>query len=201
MAKTLAISLGSTSFELIPQKVDRDKLYGHTEIRVLNADGTCCSQAAINGDGVNIICPGATKIGITDDSGNWVDKQALIPKLEDGSTPVKIQSSFDSEISLAREASIEELLDLSIQSVYQLTGMDAIQLAVAINERIYTFDFSYKGGYECCTAFVLANENGVFMLTGTSATYEYVGMDELAELDACDGDINIEDGELDFSMM
>ncbi|MDE6239370.1 MAG: hypothetical protein K2M54_05205 [Muribaculaceae bacterium] len=201
MAKTIAISLRGSSFELIPQKVDRDKLYGHTELRVLNADGTCCSQAAINGDGINIICPGATKIGIIDNSGNWVDKQALIPKAEDGSTPVKIPSSFDNEISLAREASIEELLDLSIQSVYQLTGIDAIKLAAGIDSRIYTFPFSYRGGYECNTAFVLANENGVFMLTGTLTTYEFVGLDEFAELDTSDEDINIEDGELDFSMM
>lgn len=201
MAKTLTFRMGDSRLELSPKKVDRDKLYGHTELRVLNADGRVCSLASINSDGVNIICPGATKIGITDDDGNWVDKQTLIPMTTDGNALSRIPSSFDSEINLTREVTTEQLLDLNIQSVYQLTGAETTTLAEALGNRIFTFDFSYRGGYECATAFLLANQSGVFLLTGVAGKYDYIGLDESGEFDGPEEELNIEDGELDFSMM
>ncbi|MDE6544453.1 MAG: hypothetical protein K2K76_10885 [Muribaculaceae bacterium] len=201
MAKTLTISFGNSSFELTPKKVDRNRLYGYAELRGINPDGSFCYQASVNADGVNIICPGATKIGVMDDMGNWVDKQTLIPLMDDGSSPVRIPSSFDGGICLTREASLEELLDLTIQSVYQLSGEDALSLSGSLGESIFTFDFSYRGGYESNSAFLLANDYGVFMLVGTLGKYEYLGLDEVGELDNPDEDLNIEDGDLDFSMM
>lgn len=201
MAKTLTFRMGSSRLELSPKKVDRDKLYGHIELRVLNADGCVCSMASINSDGVNIICPGATKIGITDEDGNWVEKQTLIPVTADGTSLSRIPSSFDSEIDLTREATPEQLLDLNIQSVYQLTGVETTALAEVLGDRIFTFDFSYRGGYECATAFLLSNQFGVFLLTGITGKYDYIGLDEAGEFDGPEEELNIEDGGLDFSMM
>lgn len=201
MGKTLTLSLDGSFFELTPKKVDRDKLYGHTELRVINADGSFCSQAAINSDGVNIVCPGATKIGIADESGNWVDKQSLLPVLPDGTTPEKVPSSFDVEIPLVREATLEEVLDLTVQSVYLLAGDEISSLESRLQDHIYAFEFSYRGGYENNSAFILANDQGVFMLTGTSGRYDYLGLEEVGELDGPDEEFSIEEGGLDFSMM
>ncbi len=201
MAKTLTIEIGDLSVALTPTKVDRDKLYGYTELRVMTDDGSACCQAAINGDGVNIVCPGATKIGITDENGNWVERQSLVPLTEDGSEPVWIPSSFDNAIKLTREATSEELLDLTIQSIYQLCGDDINLLSDNLKDRIFAFDFSYRGGYECNEAFMIATEAGVFILTGSSVEYEYLGLEEAVELDEPDEDFSFDDGDLDFSMM
>ncbi len=201
MGKTLTLSLGGSLFELTPKKVDRDKLYGRTELRVINADGSFCCQAAINSDGVNIVCPGATKIGVTDGSGRWVEKQSLMPMAPDGSVPPRIPSSFDVEIELTREASVEELLDMSVQSVYMLAGDEVSVLESLLNGRIYAFEFSYRGGYESNSAFLLASEHGLFLLTGTALGYDYVGLEETGLLDDTDEELNIEEGGLDFSMM
>lgn len=201
MAKTLSFKIGDLSVDLTPTKVDRDKLYGYTELRVLTDDGLACSQAAINGDGVNIVCPGATKIGITDADGNWVDRQSLIPISEDGTEPEWIPSSFDNAIRLTREASIEELLDLTIQSIYQLGGAEENLLSDILRDKIFAFDFSYRGGYDCNEAFLIATDSGLFMLTGTSGKYEYLGLEEIGELDDPDEEFSFDDGDLDFSMM
>lgn len=201
MAKTLSIEIGDLSVALTPTKVDRDKLYGYTELRVLADDSSICTQAAINGDGVTIVCPGATKIGITDVDGNWVDRQALVPISEDGTEPEWIPSSFDNAIRLTREASIEELLDLTIQSIYQLSGDDANQLSSNLKDKIFAFNFSYRGGYDCNEAFLIATDSGLFMLTGTIGKYEYLGLEEIGELDDPDEEFSFDDGDLDFSMM
>lgn len=201
MAKTLTLSLSGTSFNLLPKKVDRNKLYGHTELRVVNSDGALCSQAAINSDGVNIICPGATKIGIVDQSGNWVERQSLVPVSVDGSALEWIPSSFEHDVMLTREATPEELLDLNIQSVYLLAGTDADALISGMGDRIFAFDFSYRGGYESNAAYLIANEHGLFMLTGIPGSYEYLGLDETAELDNPDEDFDIDEMEFEFSMM
>lgn len=202
MAKTLTLSTkGGEQFKLLPQKIDRNKLYGYTELRAQNAEGAVCCQASINSDGVNIICPGATKIAVLDEKGNWVDKQSLIPTNEDGSVLKWIPSSFDGGINLTEEATLEDILDLTIQSVYQLTGEDVAGLVNEIGDRIFTFDFSYRGGFEANTAFMLASEGSLFLLSGVKGSFEYLGLEEVGELDGPDEDFNIEDGELDFSMM
>ena len=92
-------------------------------------------------------------------------------------------------------------MDLTIQSVYQLSGEEASTLAQSLGGRIFTFTFSYCGGYESNSAFLLANDLGVFMLVGTLGKYDFLGLEEIGELDNPDEDFNIEDGDLDFSMM
>lgn len=200
MASNLTFTLGGLSCSLCPRKVDRSRLYGHNELRALTDNGDTCLQAAINGDGTNIICPGATKIGITDAEGRWVERAVLVPALVDGVTPVRIPSSFEGEIVLDRECTAEDLLNLTINAIYQLTGDEAAMLTSLIGNRIYNFPFSYRSGFEASEAFLLSNDSGLFMITGTLMHYEFLTLEEVGAIEETEGDEMMED-ELDFSMM
>lgn len=201
MAKSLTFSLGALQFQLSPRKVDRDHLYGHTELRAVTDSGAICLQGAINGDGTNIICPGATKIGLADGDGRWVDRAELVPATVDGIMPVRVASSFDAEIVLDREASVEDLLNLTINTIYHLTGDEEAVLQGLVGDRIYAFPFSYRGGYERQQAYLLTNDHGVFMLAGTHADYEFLALEEVGELDNPDEELALEEDILDFSML
>lgn len=200
MARTLTVNLNSCSFTIDPVKVDRSKLYGSIELRVTTPDGAACHVAGINGDGITVVDTGCTKSGMITEDGLWMERDELRAIHADGEEAQPVESSFNSEIALDRKASIEDLLSINVNSVYQLSGLDAVNLATAIGDSIYTFPFSYRGGFEISKAFLLASDSALFLITGTEASLEYIGIDQSGVLDD-DTDDNEFADELDFSMM
>lgn len=200
MARNLTITFGANSFSFVPVKVDRAKLYGTTELRVTNADGRVCHIAGINGDGITVIDSGCVKTGMITDDGCWMDRDELIPLLPNGTEAPVVSSSFDTGIALDSKATEEDLLSINISSVYQLSGDDASSLLEQIGSDIYAFPFNYCPGCESSQAFMIAACDTLFIITGSRAPLEFIGIEQSGVLDdACSGDGF--DDELDFSMM
>lgn len=200
MAKNLNLVLSGHVFSLAPTKIERKKLYGWTEMRVTDADGIVCRQAGLNGNGVTIIPKGATKIGMLRADGNWMEKEELQAVWPDGSVAEVVPSSFDRDIVLDNKVDAETLLDRVITSVYQLAGEEATALAQALGNDIYSFLFSYRGGFEAADGFLLGNGSVPFIFVGTEARFDYIGLEEQAVLDEPEDEVEIEEDELDFSM-
>ena len=100
----------------------------------------------------------------------------------------------------SEKATIEDLLDLRVSAVYQLSGEDCEELKGLLGGDIYTFPFSYRGGYETSMAFLLSNGSVVYIITGEKIVFDYVGLDEQGVLTECE-EVDIEEDEFDFSMM
>lgn len=200
MAKALNLILGGSTFALAPTKVERKKLYGWTELRATDPDGNVCRQAGLDSNGVTIIPKGATKIGMLREDGNWMEKDELQALHADGSVAEAIPSSFEGEIKLEQKVDTEKLMDCIVTSVYQLEGEGAEELAKAIGSDIYTFPFSYRGGYDASDGFLLSNGTTPFIFVGTEAQFEMIGLDEQAVVDEPDEEVEMEEDELDFSM-
>lgn len=200
MAKALNLILGGSTFALAPTKVERKKLYGWTELRATDPDGNVCRQAGLDSNGVTIIPKGATKIGMLREDGNWMEKDELQALHADGSVAEAIPSSFEGEIKLEQKVDTEKLMDCIVTSVYQLEGEGAEELAKAIGSDIYTFPFSYRGGYDASDGFLLSNGTTPFIFVGTEAKFEMIGLEEQAVVDEPDEEVEMEEDELDFSM-
>lgn len=200
MAKALNLVLGGNTFALAPAKVERKKLYGWTELRVTDPDGTVCRQAGLDSNGVTIIPKGATKIGMLREDGMWMEKDELQAQRADGSAAEAVSSSFEGEIKLNRKVEIEKLMDCIVSSVYQLEGDGAEDLANALGNDIYMFPFSYRGGYETSDGFLVSNGTTPFIFVGTEAQFEMIGLEEQAVVDEPDDEVEMEEDELDFSM-
>jgi len=201
MAKDLNFVLGASKFAAAPVKLERKKLYGWTELRVQEPDGTVCRQAGLGSDGQTIVPKGAVKTGMVKDDGSWMEKSELKAVHADGSEVVPVPSSFDADIALTEKATSEALLNHVISSVYQLSGDGAAELAAALGSDIYTFPFSYRGGAEASTAFLLTNGATPYIFVGQEAQFDFIGLEEQGVLDEPEDEISIEDDELDFSMM
>ena len=199
MAKALNLTFGGTTYALAPTKVERKKLYGWTELRATDPDGAVCRQAGLDSNGVTIIPKGATKIGMLREDGKWMEKNELQAMHADGSMVEAVASSFDAPINLDHKVEAERLLDCIITSVYQLDGEGAEEFAKAIGTDIYTFPFSYRGGYETADGFLLTNGTTPFIFVGTEAQFEMIGLEEQVVLDEPDDEVEADD-ELDFSM-
>lgn len=201
MARPLNFILNGVYFAVSPTKLERKKVYGWTELRATAADGSICRQANLDSNGQTIIPKGAIKLGTLKDDGSWMEKSELVAVHADGSIAESIPSSFDADIVLDTKVSTEEFLDNVITSVYQLDGDSASELITALGNDIYSFPFSYRGGYEASNGFLLSNANIPYIFVGSQAQFDFIGLDEQGVIDEPDEEVEIDEDELDFSMM
>jgi hypothetical protein len=203
MAKPLVFQLGESEFSLTLKKVDRSKLYGFKEVQALDDSDDPCELATLAGDGRTLIGRGGTGLGWLDADGCWRDKSELIPVDKDGNEIKPVPSSFSAPIQLFETASVEEYLEHNIRLVYALDTEGDIEDCLAELNRgtIFRFPYSYRGGLEADTAFLLTNESGEVMMTvGNPTVVEFIGMQAPAV--SVVEDTDDDDGELmDFDMI
>ena len=84
MAKELTFELSGETFSGNLVKLEREKLYGRSEISVADSNGDPCRVAHLVPEGTLIVPSGAVKPGIVDEKRLWLDKADLIPYDEQG---------------------------------------------------------------------------------------------------------------------
>jgi hypothetical protein len=186
MARALILSLDGEEFPVQMQKIDREKLYGKIELEAFDEEGNKAFLQILDADGKTLIDTGGTSLATLDEDGNSVDRKKLIPITSDGEEIEPVPSSFSAP-NLLDEATIDEYLSHTVKSVYILTppeGSNFDLLAdVLSGEAIYKFDFSYRGGVEYDTAFLVGNEKNVFMIIGVSTTLQFVKLNQPSVLE------------------
>ncbi len=207
MASPLVFDYEGTSVAMAMSKVDRARLYGFKELRVLDEDGQPCELATLGDDGRKLVGRGGTAIGYLSADGMWCEKADLRPVNLEGETIVPVKSSFGSPIVLDKAVTIEEFLDHSIRLIYHLVP-ESPTLPDSLRHRldagtIFRFDYSYRGGLEADAGFLIANEQGdCFLLVGDGGAINFVGLQQAA---AVGGDTEPEDESdadpMDFGMI
>src|SRR5262245_57873658 len=186
MARALLLSLDGEEFPVQMQKIDREKLYGNIEIEAFDEEGNQASLQILDADGKTLIGTGGTSLAALDEEGNSVDRKKLIPITSEGVEVEPVPGSF-SRPSVRLEATIDEYLSHTVKSVYLLTPPEGSNLDllkdVQSGDAIYKFDFSYRGGLEYDTAFLVGNEKNVFMIVGVNTTLQFVKLNQPSVLE------------------
>lgn len=193
MAKPIVFSLGSSETSFGMNKVDRSRLYGYKELEVLDDDGRRCDLATLADDGRTLVGKGGTGIGYLSADGNWCDKDQLKPVNLEGESMTPVKSSFGAAIELDEETTTDDYLQHTVRLIYQLDMPESPEQHKLIRKlqdgAIYKFKYSYRGGLEADTGFLLTNdENEIFMLIGDETAIEFVGLQQVATPLAEDGD-------------
>lgn len=198
MAKELVFKLSGTDYPASPVKLERKKIYGWTTLVATDRDGGTCESAYLFPDDSLIIPSGGLKQANVDSDGRWVEKSALKAYSEDGERELTVYpSSFDSPIELSRRATASEFLDNDWESVYQL---DNPELAAAIGDGIYKFDFSYRGGTNHNYGYLLNTPGGLFLFAGDEQEFPLLSLMEEAAIDEAEEVEEESIDDLDFSM-
>jgi hypothetical protein len=205
MAKTIIFEIGGNEYMVEPEKVDRKKLYGYSEVRAFDDSGSECTLVSTDLSGTVIIPKGGTGLALIAESGKWVERAQLTTVTADGSPATVVASSYSAANKLTRKATDEELLDCSITACYHLAGAGAA-LITAIGSDIYTFDYCYRDSCETSPAFLLTAEADggaeLFMLVGVQNEFTFIGLTEAAVADDTDTDDDEEESDdIDFGMM
>lgn len=190
--------LAGTEYGAAPVKLERKKIYGWTDTVATDRNGDVCNSAYLSPDDALVIPSGGLKQAVVDDNGRWVEKSELVAYSEDGSEVLPVlPSSFDAPIELKEKATTEEFLDNDWESVYQLVNPD---LATAIGDDIYKFDFSYRGGTNHNDGYLINTPGGLFLFTGDKQEFPLVSLAEETTIDDTEEPVEEEIDELDFSM-
>lgn len=164
MAKELIFKLGGKDFVGSPVKLERKKIYGWTDVVATDCGGDECVKADLSPEDVLIIPSGGLKQATVDAESRWVEKGELTAYSEDGIEVLPLlppPSAFDAPIELNVKALEDEFLDNDWESIYHV---DNAELAVAVGNDIYKFEFSYRGGTNHNDGYLMTTPTGLFLL-------------------------------------
>ena len=200
MARTLTFSHKGTEFQVPINKVDRSKVYGWVDRKAIDRDGNECFFGSISGDGLNIFGRESFEMGHVDETGDWVEKADLKVVDTEGNVLERQEASFKSPVELAEVVSVDEYLNHTAKSVYQID--DPGDLLEAVKEAgIFKFNFNYIASYQPDPAFLVENEGVLFMVVAEDAGFEFIGLAEVESTVLVEDDEEEEaSDELDFSM-
>jgi len=194
-------SIAGKEFAALPEKIDRKKLYGWSEIHAFDDDGNECALVSTDSSGTIIIPKGGVGLGILSGDGKWVERSQLKIVTADGSDAELIPSSYG-KVNEPVKASEEELLDCSITAFYHMeTNEDLVN---AIGADIYKFDYCYRDAHESSPAFLLTSEIGgereLFMFIGKENAFEFIGLSEISVAENNETEDEEDSDDMDFSM-
>ena len=199
MARILNFKTIEDQFSLEIEKLDGKKLYGWKEKIVLDENDQTCDTVSFSSEENIIIPPKGVAHAILDKKGNWVDKSELVTITELGEEAKLKTSSFKEIIELKDTITIEELLEHNISSIYFLKNSSEKLIEIVKSLKgIFTFEFNYRDSYEGSPAFLIENDNNLFLLIGSKVEFEYLLSDQEAELEVDDDDDDDDDDDFDF---
>ena len=205
MARTMTFSFEGRPFECSINKVDRGKLYGRVSVETLDVEKRRCELATLAYDGKTIIPFGGTALGYMNPDGHWLTRSQLTPTTPDGELIEEVESSFKITNELNQIATPEEFLDHSTRLTYQLDEekIDSACRKALDSGTIFKIRFSYRGGVSVDPAFVLSNEEGVWLLITDINLVEYANLSQAAVCSRLDEPEETKEDaeELDFGML
>lgn len=204
MAKPLVLRLAGTEIPLALTKVDRSDLYGYVETEALDTKGRKCISATLADDGQTLVGPGGSAFACLSPEGAWLDKGALKAVDAEGKPIVPVASSYSAPVEVTQTATVDDFLTYNIRSVYQVGAVEGGELGPLMARLkggdILMFPYSYRGGLEPDTAFLLLAADGTpFLCIGNATRLDFVSFDQPAAVEEeAPGE---ESEEIDFSMM
>jgi len=166
MAKPAQFNAPNFSFTAAIHKIDRKKLYGHTEISVTDDKGSPCNFASLTNDGLHILSKKCIGLMTTNSEGNYLSRSDAKAVDKNGQLLELVPSIFEKPVQLEPVSNIEEYLDLNVKAIYQLEiteGRNELLEALE-KDQLFHFLFNYRTDYEGDDAFLISNEKAIFMV-------------------------------------
>ena len=203
MARQIKFVSGNQQWNVGLTKIDRDKVYGYVEEIVSDKNGDACLSASLLDDGSTVILSGATALTTVGPDNNELDKAGLSAVYLNNKPASLVPSSFDQDVAL-QECSLDDLFNLEVTAVYQLSFDDAAQKQTLISTlsagKLFRFIFNYRADYEGSDAILLSSSTEIFALTGNYLAFEYLNKSAIVTADA-ESDAGVDESSMDFGML
>ena len=200
MAKLLHINFKGEEARFSHKKIDRSKLYGSRKRVPLDPLGENCLRCSLSDDGLTLIMSGMTSQGYFDSDMNWIPNKELIGMDSSG----KVLDKIPATLGIAQDAllsDLEQLLDLAVDSIYQLDPEEvhpSIQAALESGKAL-NFPFKYREDYHAESAYLVLNDEGYFVLIGNPTKPIWMELDQVIE-ENFEDEVGDDNDDLDFEM-
>jgi len=185
MAKNLVLSLDGKEFEVVLKRIDREDLYGKVEIEAFDEKGKPAVLKVLAADGKTLIEKGGTALEIVNEKGDSIERAELTPVDLDGNEIARVESSFNEPNEL-KKAEVDDYLGLVVKSTYLLDAPEGSDLRYLKDhldgKQLYSFPFSYRGGIEHDSAYILGDAKDAFMVVGKDGNLEYLKLNQAGVL-------------------
>ena len=182
MAKLILINYQGEEAQFSHKKVDRSKLYGSRKRIPLDPSGENCLRCELSDDGSTLIMSGMTSQGYFDSDINWIPNKELIGMDSIG----KVLDKVPATLGVAQDgvlSELEPLLDLAVDSIYQLDPEEVPQSIQTVLEsgKVFNFPFNYREDYHAESAYLVLNDEGYFALIGNPIKPEWMELNQVIE--------------------
>jgi len=182
VAKLILINYLGEEAKFSHKKVDRSKLYGSRKRIPLDPLGENCLRCELSDDGSTLIMSGMTSQGYFDSDINWIPNKELIGMDLSG----KVLNKIPATLGVAQDVVISELeplLDLAVDSIYQLDPEEVPQSIQTVLEsgKVFNFPFNYREDYHAESAYLVLNDEGYFALIGNPIKPEWMELNQVIE--------------------
>ncbi len=173
--------------------IDRERLYGSRKRIALDAAGHECTLAHLTQDGRHILPSGATADLYVTENGDAISRRELVAADQDNKPLPTLAPTTGTQQAIEGPIPETDLLEHVVTRGYVLTaGELAPELERMLREgAIFRVPFRPRRAVTEVTAFILANEAGVFLVQAEPCSFEFVGLqqpvavaDDDEELDA-----------------
>jgi len=200
MAKLLHINFKGEEARFSHKKIDRSKLYGSRKRVPLDPLGENCLRCSLSDDGLTLIMSGMTSQGYFDSDMNWIPNKELIGMDSRG----KVLDKIPATLGIAQDAllsDLEQLLDLAVDSIYQLDPEEVHPSIKAVLEsgKVLNFPFNYREDYHAESAYLVLNDEGYFALIGNPTKPIWMELDQVVE-ENFEDEVGDDNDDLDFEM-
>jgi len=201
MAKPVVLNFDGESASFIPTKIDRTKIYGARKRIAIDASGATCTKASLTADGALTIRSGMLAQGYFTPEGCMVQRSEMVVLDSDDKVLETKPSTLGTPQELTDPVEAAEVLDLQLQSIFFLAPETVpTKLSEDLKAgKIFRFPFNYSAGLETETAYLLANDEGIFALTGKPQNTVWV--DESTSFVPEAADAEEESDDLDFDSL
>lgn len=168
MAKPLVVQYEGVEVSFGLSRIERSKLYGTRRRVALDAQQRPCARAALTADGSTLILPGMTAQGHFAPDGRWVQRAEMVGLDASGAVVESKPSTLGVPQAMEGPVDPREVLRLDLLGVYLLEPevAEASLVAALKGGAVYRVPFNYSAGLTLESAYLMANDEGVFLLVG-----------------------------------
>ncbi len=176
MAKPVIVNRYIETLSFAPLKVVWARIYGSRKRIAVDATGASCSRAALTADGSQLLLSGMTAQAYFTPDGRWVARSEMVGLDADGNTVEIKPSTLGVPQDLEGPVEPAEILGFQVESIFYLEPEERSEevLKALKAGAIYRFSFNYTAGFAVETAYLVANDEGVFALVGQPAIENWV---------------------------
>jgi hypothetical protein len=200
MARALVVQHEGSELAFGLSRVERSKLYGTRRRVALDAQERPCSRAALTADGGTLLVSGMSAQGHFAPDGRWVARSEMVGLDAAGNVVDPTPSTLGEPQPLEGPVDPREILQLDLLSVYLLEpeASDSTLVTALKGGKVFRVPFNYATGLTRDTAFLTANDEGLFLLVGRPVEVPWAELTTVFVPDATDDE---ETDDLDFDQL